>query len=192
MESIEFIQKLIENNIKIFSFTDLKKLLKTHNDNTAYKFIQRLIEKKIVQRLKNGLYVYGVNFLDDFQIANFLCTPSYVSVESALSFYGILSQFPYTITSVTPKKSKKIIFNKKVFEYIHIEPKYFYGYIKQKNFLIACKEKALVDTLYLVSKGIRKITLDELDLSGIDRRVFYEYVKNYSFIPLKKLAAKIL
>lgn len=192
MESIQFIQKLTENNLKIFSFADIKKLLETDNSNTAYKFVQRLIKKKVIQRLKNGLYIYGMDSLDDFQITSFLYHPSYISLETALNFYGMLSQFPYIITSVTPKKTKKIVVNKKVFEYVHFNPEYFYGYTKEKNFLIASKEKALFDTLYLVSKGIRKISLDELDLSSLDRKVFYEYIENHSFKPLKKLAKKIL
>jgi len=192
MESIKFIQELQKNNLKIFTLADVQKLLDTRNTNTAYKFIQRLIKKKVVQKLKNGLYCYNIESLDDFQIANFLYSPSYISVETALNFYGILSQFPYTITSVTPKKSKKFVFNNKVFEYIHFDPKYFYGYTKVKNFLIANKEKALFDTLYLASKGIRKISLDELDLSGLDRKIFYTYIEKCSFKPLKKIAEKIL
>jgi len=192
MESIQFIQKLKENNLKIFSLADIEKLLETNNSNTAYKFIQRLIKKKLVQRLKNGLYIYSIDSSDDLQIASFLYWPSYISLETALNFYGILSQFPYTITSVTPKKSKKILVNKKVFEYVHFNPEYFYGYTKEKNFLIASKEKALFDTLYLVSKGIRKIHLDELDLSGLDRKVFYAYIEKHNFKPLKKIVEKIL
>jgi predicted transcriptional regulator of viral defense system len=192
MESIKFIQELQKNNLKIFTLADVQKLLNTRNTNTAYKFIQRLIKKKVVQKLKNGLYCYNIESLDDFQIANFLYSPSYISVETALNFYGMLRQFPYTITSVTSKKSKKFVFNNKVFEYIHFAPKYFYGYTKVKNFLIANKEKALFDTLYLVSKGIRKISLDELDLSDLDRKIFYIYIEKCSFKPLKKIAEKIL
>jgi len=96
--------------LKVFTIADVQKLMDTENINTVYKFIQRLIKRKIVQKLKNGLYGYNINTLDDFQIANFLYSPSYISLETALNFYGILSQFTCTITSVIPKKVEDLYY----------------------------------------------------------------------------------
>lgn len=187
METIKFLKKLKEAKLKILSFADVKKLLDTDNSNTTYKFIERLISKGVVKRLKNCVYVCADFGIDDFEIGNYIYTPSYISLETALNFYGILSQFPYTITFVTTKKTKKFEIEGKVFEYVHFDKKYFFGYIKQGGFLIATKEKAVFDILYLIAKRIRKISFDELDLSNIDKKVLDGYVKNSHYIPLIKL-----
>jgi len=68
--------------------------------------LERLTKKGIIKRLTKRKYLFTFLESDDFQIANFLYTPSYISLESALSFYGIITQFPYQITSITPKKNK--------------------------------------------------------------------------------------
>ena len=116
--------------------------------------------------------------------------PSYVSLESALNFYGILNQFPYVITSVTPKKTKKLEKEGKNFEYVHFNPQNFYGYVKQGKFLIATKEKALFDIIYLISKGLRRISLDELDLTGVDKKIVAGYIRSQKFKSLKKYLSK--
>jgi len=61
--------------------------------------------------LRRGLYIPGpksdIEKPEPFLIANHLCGPSYVSLESALSYWGLIPERVYEITSVT-LKSKKI------------------------------------------------------------------------------------
>ena len=45
---------------------------------------------------------------NDFLLANFLYQPSYISLESALSFFGIVTGFAYQITSLTTKKTNTL------------------------------------------------------------------------------------
>jgi len=135
------IKILHHKKISLFTVSDAKKLFGIENENTLHKLLQRLERAKIIQRITKGKYHFLLRETNDFQIANFLITPSYISLETALSFYGILSQFPYTITSVTPLKPKKIIYQQKEFQYTHIETKYFFGFEKKDSFLIAFPEK---------------------------------------------------
>ena len=157
MKIAEIIKALERSEQRIFTLRDLQKLLKIQKDNTTYKTVENLIENEILIRLKKGLYRYAFSLPEDFEIANSLYSPSYISLETSLNFYGILSQFPYTITSITPRKTEHFEINGKKFDYIHIQKDLFFDYRKEKTFLIAYPEKALVDTIYLVAKRWRDI-----------------------------------
>lgn len=182
---------LYTKRVSLFSINDAKKVFNIEKDNTLYKLLQRLEKKDIIRRIENGKYLFSFIEVSDFEIANFLTSPSYISLESALSFYGILSQFPYTITSITSKKSKRVIYEDKEYEFNHMESKYLYGFFKKNNFLIASPEKALIDELYFVAKKLRIISLEELDLTNINKKHLKSIVKKYDYIPLKRLVDNI-
>ena len=182
---------LYTKRVSLFSINDAKKVFNIEKDNTLYKLLQRLEKKDIIKRIENGKYLFSFIEVSDFEIANFLTSPSYISLESALSFYGIMSQFPYTITSITSKKSKRVIYEDKEYEFIHMESKYLYGFFKKNNFLIASPEKALIDELYFVAKKLRIISLEELDLTNINKKHLKSIVKKYDYIPLKRLVDNI-
>lgn len=182
---------LYKKKVSLFGINDAKKVFAISKDNTVYKLLQRLEKKNIIKRIENGKYLFSFTEVSDFEIANFLFSPSYISLESALSFYGILSQFPYTITSVTSKKSKRVVYEDKEYEFVHIESKYFYGFLKKDRFLIASPEKALIDMLYFMAKKLRSIPMEELDLSKINKKYLVNMAKKYDYIPLKKLVDRI-
>lgn len=187
----EAIRIFHKRNISLFTVSDAEKIFGIKKQNTLYKLLQRLEEAKIIRRLVKGKYQFLLNEVNDFEIANFLVDPSYVSLESALSFYGILPQFPYIISSVTPARSKKIDRYGKRFEFSHIKRDYFFGFEKKNNFLIATPEKAFLDELYFMSKGLRKVHLEDLDLSQIDLTRFHSMVNKFEFAPLKKLVKEL-
>ncbi len=169
--SIQTYQQLKEMEVKFVDYALLKKVTSLSNKNSLYKLASRMEESGLIASLNGG----GKFLLQDqqphtFEIANFLYQPSYVSLESALSFYGILSQFTRTTTSVSPKKTKKITTAKQEFAYSQIKSDLFWGYEKQNDFLIAKPEKALLDSLYLLSKGIISLDLEELDLADINQQ----------------------
>lgn len=184
------IQILIKKKINLLDVSTAQKIFSFRNENSLYKFLQRLERADILKRVTKGKYLFSLKETNDYELANFLFTPSYISLESALSFYGILAQFPYTITSVTPLKTKKIIYNEKEFEFAHLKREYFFGFIKKDNFLIALPEKALLDELYFISKGLTNISLDELNLSIIKKEKLRRMMKYYNFLPLKNLVEK--
>ena len=182
---------LYTKSVSLFSINDAKKVFNIEKDNTLYKLLQRLEKKDIIKRIENGKYLFSFIEVSDFEIANFLTSPSYISLESALSFYGIMSQFPYTITSITSKKSKRVIYEDKEYEFMHIRSKYIYGFFKKNNFLIASPEKALIDELYFMARKLRIISLEELDLTNINKKYLKDISKKYDYIPLKRLVDKI-
>ena len=137
---------------------------------------------------------------EDFEIANFIYGPSYISLESALSFYGIIDQFPYQILSLTLKRTKSFMIGKKIFVYAHIKPEFFRDYRREDNYLIATPEKSLFDFLYLVYKGGRpkgnlillrpdKVNLDKTKLANYINQLvqkqdqkFFKFCQNQNII----------
>lgn len=128
-------------------------------------------------------------------IASFLYQPSYISLESALAFHGIITGFPYQITSLTIKKPETFVFENRDYQYSQIASSLFWGYEKKENFLIATKEKSFLDYLYFAFKGRRVLDSvrlsDDFELEQINKRRLKENLKmirNKSFIKyLRKL-----
>ena len=191
MTAIEIARTIEASGLRLLTLREFKRLLDIAEENTAYKTAERLVKQGLLRRLKKGLYCFAFAKPSTLEIANALYAPSYVSLESALNFYGILSQFPYPITSVTPRKTERIEADGKEFEYVHLAPKYFFGFTKIEAVLIAQPEKALVDELYMVSKGIREVVIEELDLSRLDKGRLQAYVQQIPYSPLQALWQRI-
>ena len=165
----DIIRILKNKGITLFSLEDFERLFNIKNRQTLYKKIQRLEQQKLIKRLIKGKYSFALNEVNHYQISNYLCRPSYITLESALSFYGIITGFPYKISSFTTKKSRTFIINQQEYHYCHISQKLFWGYEKQNNFLMASKEKAILDYLYFSFKGLRQFDRQEFDFSGIKK-----------------------
>lgn len=109
-----------------------------------------------------------------FSIANSLKSPSYVSLQSALSWYGLIPEFVPVITSVSTGRPQVLETPFGRFEYRHVSKNFFWGYQKvelserQQSF-VAVAEKALLDLVYLTSGGDRKEFLEELRLQNLEK-----------------------
>ena len=171
------IYKLLKkSNAKFVDYVYLSRLLDVTNRNTLYKITNKLIDENVLTKLSKGKFVVQDAIVTDFEVANYLYKPSYISLESALSFYGILSQFTYTISSVSTKKSKNISFRGKSYRYSQLKNDFFLGYEKHNNFLIATKEKALFDSIYFCSKGLINLDFSELDFSDVNIGLLREII----------------
>jgi len=86
-------------------------------------------------------------------IANHLYGPSYVSMESALRYYGLIPEKVFTVRSTTSNRSKKFKNSIATFQYVSVNEDYYPVGISQKTadnkytFLIASPEKALCDMI---------------------------------------------
>lgn len=177
LSALEIYRTLLVEGIALLTTSDMRRRFKITSVNTAYKMLNRLVIKGLLTRIHGGVYQVSDRPVHDFALANAMVAPSYVSLESALSRYGILSQAPFLVTSVTVKKGKNIEMATKTLDYVHIAPNLFMGFVKEQNYLIATPTKALFDTVYLTAKGLRSVHLDELDLTTIDKNMFYDYCK---------------
>lgn len=178
MNKLEIHKKLIKFKKSIYKISDLKKIFNLRNDNSTYHAIKRLKKDSVLHSLRNGVYCFEGRYPDDFLIANNLYSPSYISLETALNYYGILIQTPHQIFSITPLKRKYIKCIGKEFIFCHISKDYFFDYIKEKDFLIATPEKALIDTILFNSVGKWITDFDELNYKGVINKKRLYKIKN--------------
>jgi len=186
------IKLLQAKELSLLTLNDFSKLLNIDNRQTLYKKIARLEKAQIVQKLIKGKYQFLFLPANDYAIANFLYQPSYVSLESALSFYGIITGFPYQITSISVKPTKLVEVNQKEYVYSQIEKRLFWGYEREKDFLLAEKEKAFLDYIYFGTKGLRNLSFDEMDFSEINRDKLANYTSIINNQQVTKVVKSIL
>jgi hypothetical protein len=107
-------------------------------------------------RLKRGLYVVSPEesgkLLSTELIANHIYGPSYISMESALRYYGLIPESVHIVRSITIKRSRVFKNSISRFDYISGSEDYYPIGITQKigddySFLIASPEKALCDLI---------------------------------------------
>jgi len=162
--------------------------------------ISDLISKGELISLRRGMYIPGaetdLETPDVFVIANNLRGPSYISLESALSYWGMIPERVYETSSVTLKSSKKYDTQIGRFSYQHLDsPYYSFGLERIKltetqTALIASKEKAICDKIILTSgvllRSVRQtkdflledLRLDEEILVNLDRAKIASWIEN--------------
>ncbi len=178
MSNIEFLQKLKELNKAYFTVADLEKVVGLSRDS-LYVLLNRLVKNGTLVRLRRGVYKPAFQSLELEKVANELYYPSYLSFESALSRYGILSQIPYVLTFATPKTTKRTALAGKGVEYRQLKDDYFFGYIFENGIYIAEPEKAVLDQLYMISRGKTASEIGEWSLVGLDKAKFLKYAKRF-------------
>lgn len=192
-KDIDLIKELTDLGKSYFTVADLEKMLNLKK-KSLYVTLNRLVKNEVLIRLGKNVYSLFTKSIDHEKIANELYFPSYLSFEQALSSHSILSQMPYTHTFATTRPTKKTEINGVVIEYSHLPKNLFFGYILKDGKYIAEPEKAILDQLYMVSRGKRSINIEELDFKGIDRRKLEVYAKKFpSYIkPLVKEVKKYI
>lgn len=158
-------------------------LAKDSPESSFFSILAGLQKDTVLEKIERNTYVLTGGRVHTFALANFLYEPSYVSLETALNYYGILPQFPYETASITPRKSITKIIKEKAYRYVHLKKSLYWGYDLVENFLIAQPEKALLDLLYLSSKGLATAHMDEFDTERVNRKRFKEYARR--FPPMK-------
>ena len=162
--------------------------------------ISELLKSKELISIRRGLYITGpkmdLTTPEPFLIANHLRGPSYVSLESALSYWNMIPERAYEISSVTIKTSKLYKTPVGRFSYQQLKiPYYSYGiknikYSPKQTMLVASPEKALCDKVVLTPKiylrsikQTREFLLEDLRMDSevlgtLDTKVMELWIKN--------------
>ena len=158
----------------LFKLGDILKWFSEAKKQTILNQLSSWKNKGWLEIIKRGVYkLKEFEIREPFVVANFIYSPSYISLESALNYYSIIPDIPFGITSVTIKKTNQFkTKNFGVFYYRHIKPDLFFGYKtilagKNYSYNIALPEKALFDFFYLQGKGFSSFEgfIKELRLS---------------------------
>jgi hypothetical protein len=119
--------------------------------------ISAMEQRGDIIRLKKGLFVVSEKIsrkaISRELVANHLYSPSYVSLETALAYYGLIPERVYSVRSICTKMHKNYDTPLGHFEFVKAPSIYFSIGIRQKivndeyAFLIASPEKALCDKI---------------------------------------------
>lgn len=172
-------KNLYQSQFSFFTLKTLKDVLEVDRESVLFSLVKKLVKTGVLIKIEKGKYLLEGAKVSDFALANFIYQPSYISFETALNFYGILSQFPYEVSSATARKTIKKEFQGKIFTYTKIKKDLFWGYEKKQDFVIALPEKALADQLYIFSKGYKQMNLEDYDLERISASRLRGYLAKY-------------
>jgi len=188
-------------NYPIFSIKDIEKV-----DLSFHK--QRLSEwqkKDYVKKICKGFYIFSdlqINEPTLFTIANRVYEPSYISLEMALSIYGLIPEAVYGVTSVTSQRTKNMKTPVGDFIYRHVQPELMFGYELREHdghhYQVAEIEKAILDYLHFNSKindresfeGVRFNISEAKEKINIEK--FNKYLLAFNSKALEKRAKKFL
>lgn len=161
-------------------------MLKYSNYKVPKMKIKREIEDNVYFEVKRGLYETDSN-VDPMLLSGYICSPSYLSFEYALSLYGLIPETVYTYTSATFGKRHIKSYTNKFGNYSYQDiPKnaYVYGIMQitqgDYSYVIATKEKALCDMLYISkpARSIKELKHLIFDSLRIDEYEFYSLCRD--------------
>lgn len=174
----ELITRLAAFGKSYFTTADLERILELPRASVAIT-LHRLVKAGLLVRLRRNAYNVFTGPIDTEKAAQELYPPCYLSFESALARWGILSQIPYTLRLATTRPSKKMTIADAAVEFSHLKPDLFFGYALENGRNVATREKALLDQLYLVSRGKAVLNLEELDLREVNEKKLDDYARKF-------------
>jgi predicted transcriptional regulator of viral defense system len=148
--------------------------------------LSRWVNTGRIYQLRRGLYALATPFQKvkphPFVVANQLVRGSYVSLQSALAYYGLIPEYVPVITNVTMSRPGRWNTPLGNYEFRHVKSGLLFGYQstdvgdKQQAF-VALPEKALLDLVYLEPgadspdylRALRLQNLDQLDMAVLSQ-----------------------
>ncbi|MFQ5745320.1 MAG: hypothetical protein ACE5HV_17330, partial [Acidobacteriota bacterium] len=164
---------------------------------------------KLIQ-LRRGRYLLSEEYrrfeVSDFYIANYLHRPSYVSLQSALEYYDMIPEAVGMVLSLTTLHGRQWQTPAGLFRYRSIGTARFWGYreqgavrageeARQRRFLIASPEKAVLDLFYLEPgdwTGERLEALRLQNLGAIDRERLVGFAEKFQSAKVQRAAGRLL
>jgi len=160
----------------IFSLNEIKNIEPGFHRRRLNEWQDKGYIKKVVREY----YIFSDLKLSEeilFKIANRIYLPSYISLESALSYYHLIPESVYGITSISTRKTYHFRTSIGEFIYRSLKPSLFFGYdlikFHEKYSKMASIEKALLDYFYLHSDIETEQDFDSL---RINKEMFFEKV----------------
>ena len=167
--------------------------------------LSRWANKGYINQVKRGLYVFSdkKDALDSFSVSFLLYEPSYVSLESALSFYGLIPELVPATTAISTRTTRTFTNQYGTFLYRHVKPELFFGYtpheVSAGKYLLADPEKAVLDYVYF--NRVRLHSADDIHEWRINTEEFKkiidvaklkEYLKVYQSKKIDKITNLLL
>ncbi len=148
------------------------------NPNTLRVQLARWVKAGMIYRLRRGLYTLAPPYRHivphPFLVANQMVQPSYVSLQTALAYHGLIPETVYAITNITTRRPGQWETVLGRFTFRHVRQSFFFGYhleevMPGQHAFVASPEKALLDLVYLQPRGDTPAYLEGLRLHDLER-----------------------
>jgi len=154
-------------NTPVFKTEDVSILLNTTNKH-GYQLLAKLSAENLIIHLRRGLWALTAS-LDPFILPEYLTAPlpSYISLQSALYFHGMISQIPSNTYVISIARTRIYDTTVGCFSIHHIQPDLFMGFdiVGDNHIKMAQPEKSLFDFFYLkATKSKLFYSLPELEI----------------------------
>jgi predicted transcriptional regulator of viral defense system len=146
----------------LFNETVVHNLFPNHSEGARKVLVFRAIKKGEILRLKPGFFLLAERYRrthpHPFVIASMLHAPSHISLESSLSFHGLIREAVFQVSSVTIDRSRTFRTPVGIFSYSRIPVRYPRAGVKAVNIdasawvFIATPLRAIADMIYLRKK----------------------------------------
>jgi len=171
-------------------------LLTGKSADSRYSKIKRMVEQHKLTYIRRGLYLISNQLQNhlyhSFEIAQQIYAPSYISLESAMSYHQLIPEAVRTVTSVTPNRNKEFDTPIGLFSYSTLPLKNFFLHaklIKEANnsFIVATPWMAIFDYVYCYKKDWKSLAplfdslrVDKDALPEPDYAMFSELIEYYN------------
>lgn len=189
MKYLDIIKILKDKHVSVFTTRDFAHISGL-SKQSAWAALGRYTKNGLMRSPKRGTYYLSDDPPHEYMLANAIYSPSYVSFETALSYYGIIPEVVYSITSATTKPTRRFVSDGKVYAYIKIKTGAYTGYRLATDYLIAEPEKALVDYLYFVALGKKRLN-DRINMRNVKKDTLRSYTNLFVHDGLNRLVAKL-
>jgi predicted transcriptional regulator of viral defense system len=178
----------------VFTPSDIRKFFPDFDNKNLVNWQK----KGYIQRIRNNYYCFSdVERSEDllYFVANAIYNPSYVSLESALSFYGIIPEGVFRVTSISTIKTNTFQTAFTTFSYKNVKPNLYFGYrlipFQHQTIKLASLEKTILDYLYLNPhinevNDFEALRWNRIELVNLNQNLMNNYLELFDSKALNK------
>jgi len=162
-----------------------------------FSLLKRAVAAGELVRIHRGLYCLAAKYLrqriDPLVLAQRIYSPSYISLETALSYHGWIPEAVYAVTSTSLDRSREFETPMGHFSFTRVPQEIFYAEVTRVekedggSFLLAVPLKALADYVYAhkcdwnsARPVVESLRIDESSLAAVDPASFDRLLANYT------------
>lgn len=200
-KKLKDLEDIIAGSGRIVSSVDIYNILGgRYSKYYLKKRVYEFKKKRWLISLRRGLYFvsdigsHGFVSISPFVIAGAFNKDSYISLDSAFSFYNFYEQMLRSATSITAHRSKKYLFQNHTYQYLKIKKRLYFGFktavLEGYYIKIADLEKAVLDYLYFKNDTYSMDLFMEIlqkAKNSLDLRRLINYAKKFPQTARRKL-----
>jgi len=162
-----------------------------------FSLLKRAMAAGEVVRIHRGLYCLATKYLrqkiDPLVLAQRIYGPSYISLETALSYHGWIPEAVYAVTNTSLERAREFDTPLGHFSFTRVPQKTFYAEVERVEkedgggFLLASPLKALADYVYVhkcdwrsARPVVESLRVDETSLAAAAPASFERLLANYA------------